>query len=146
MWRELLPHLPVFLAVVRRAGFAAAANELGMSPSAVSHAIRVIEMRLGSPLFARTTRSVALTEAGRRLNDSIAAALQEVQTALEQVQSEQGHISGLLRLNVPSIALPMGGGAGGAGGARRRPRRGGGGPAGAARADGGAAGGGAGGR
>ena len=108
MWRELLPHLPVFLAVVRRAGFAAAANELGMSPSAVSHAIRVIEMRLGSPLFARTTRSVALTEAGRKLNDSIAAALQEVQTALEQVQSEQGHISGLLRLNVPSIALPMG--------------------------------------
>jgi DNA-binding transcriptional LysR family regulator len=108
MWRELLPHLPVFLAVVRRGGFAAAANELGMSPSAVSHAIRVIEMRLGSPLFARTTRSVALTEAGRRLNDSIAAALQEVQTALEQVQSEQGHISGLLRLNVPSIALPMG--------------------------------------
>ena len=108
MWRELLPHLPVFLAVVRRAGFAAAANELGMSPSAVSHAIRVIEVRLGSPLFARTTRSVALTEAGRRLNDSIAAALQEVQTALEQVQSEQGHISGLLRLNVPSIALPMG--------------------------------------
>jgi len=108
MWRELLPHLPVFLAVVRRAGFAAAAHELGMSPSAVSHAIRVIEMRLGSPLFARTTRSVALTEAGRRLNDSIATALQEVQTALEQVQSEQGHISGLLRLNVPSIALPMG--------------------------------------
>jgi len=108
MWRELLPHLPVFLAVVRRGGFAAAANELGMSPSAVSHAIRVIEMRLGSPLFARTTRSVALTEAGRRLNDSIATALQEVQTALEQVQSEQGHISGLLRLNVPSIALPMG--------------------------------------
>ena len=108
MWRELLPHLPVFLAVVRRGGFAAAANELGMSPSAVSHAIRVIEMRLGSPLFARTTRSVALTEAGRRLNDSIAAPLQEVQTALEQVQSEQGNVSGLLRLNVPSIALPMG--------------------------------------
>jgi len=108
MWRELLPHLPVFLAVVRRGGFAAAANELGMSPSAVSHAIRVIEVRLGSPLFARTTRSVALTEAGRRLNDSIATALQEVQTALEQVQSEQGQISGLLRLNVPTVALPMG--------------------------------------
>jgi DNA-binding transcriptional LysR family regulator len=79
-----------------------------MSPSAVSHAIRVIEVRLGSPLFARTTRSVALTEAGRRLNDSIGAALQEVETALEQVQSEKGQISGLLRLNVPTVALPMG--------------------------------------
>jgi len=108
MWRELLPHLPVFLAVVRRGGFAAAANELGMSPSAVSHAIRVIEVRLGSPLFARTTRSVAMTEAGRRLNDSIAAAMEEVQSALERVQSEQGQISGLLRLNVPTVALSMG--------------------------------------
>jgi len=108
MWRELLPHLPVFLAVARRGGFAAAANELDMSPSAVSHAIRVIEMRLGSPLFARTTRSVAMTEAGRRLNDSIAAAFQEIQAALEQVQSERGQISGSLRLNVPTVALPMG--------------------------------------
>src|SRR3569833_119396 len=108
MWRELLAHLPIFLAVARRGGFAAAASELDMSPSAVSHAIRVIEVRLGVPLFARTTRSVALTEAGRRLNDSIAGAMEEVQSALEQVQSEQGQVSGLLRLNVPTVALSMG--------------------------------------
>ena len=64
MERDLLSHLPVILAVARRGGFGAAAAELGMSPSAVSHAVKTIEDRLGAPLFARTTRSVALTQAG----------------------------------------------------------------------------------
>ena len=105
--RDLLPHLPVVLAVARRGGFAAAASELGMSPSAVSHSIRTVEERLGTPLFARTTRSVALTETGRTLNDSIGAALQEIQDALERARSERGQVAGLLRLNVPQAALPM---------------------------------------
>ncbi|MFL6599893.1 MAG: LysR family transcriptional regulator [Steroidobacteraceae bacterium] len=107
MWRDLLPHLPVFLAVARQGGFAAAAGELGMSPSAVSHAVRTVEDRLGAPLFARTTRSVALTEMGRKLNDSIGSALQEVQDALERARSERGQVTGLLRLNVPHVALPL---------------------------------------
>ena len=107
MLRDLLPHLPVVLAVARRRGFAAAANELGMSPSTVSHSIRTVEERLGAPLFARTTRSVALTETGRRLTDSIAAALQEIQDALERARSERGQVAGLLRLNVPQVALPL---------------------------------------
>jgi DNA-binding transcriptional LysR family regulator len=66
-----------------------------------------VEERLGAPLFARTTRSVALTETGRRLNDSIGAALQEIQEALERARSERGQVAGLLRLNVPQVALPM---------------------------------------
>ena len=107
MERDLLAHLPVFLTVARRGGFAAAASELGMSPSAVSHSIRTVEERLGAPLFARTTRSVALTETGRRLNDSIGAALQEIQEALEIARAERGQVAGLLRLNVPQVALPM---------------------------------------
>jgi DNA-binding transcriptional LysR family regulator len=107
MLRDLLPHLPVVQAVARRGGFAAAANELGMSPSAVSHSIRTVEERLGAPLFARTTRSVALTETGRRLTDSIGAALQEIQDALERARSERGQVAGLLRLNVPQVALPL---------------------------------------
>jgi DNA-binding transcriptional LysR family regulator len=78
-----------------------------MSPSAVSHSIRTIEERLGAPLFARTTRSVSLTETGRRLNDSINAALQEIQEAIERARSERGQVAGLLRLNVPQVALPM---------------------------------------
>ncbi len=107
MWRDLLPHLPVFLAVARQGGFAAAANELGMSPSAVSHAIRAVEERLGAPLFARTTRSVAMTETGRRLNEAIGSALQEIQDALDRARSERGQVTGLLRLNVPQVALPL---------------------------------------
>jgi DNA-binding transcriptional LysR family regulator len=78
-----------------------------MSPSTVSHSIRTVEERLGAPLFARTTRSVALTETGRRLTDSIGGALQEVQDALERARSERGQVAGLLRLNVPPLALPM---------------------------------------
>src|SRR5882724_5509894 len=107
MLRDLLLHLPVCVGVARRGGFAAAASELGMSPSAVSHSIRTVEERLGAPLFARTTRSVALTETGRRLNESIGSALQQIQEALERARSERGQVAGLLRLNVPHLALPM---------------------------------------
>src|SRR2546429_7891892 len=66
MDRDLLVHLPIIVCVARHRSFAAAAAELGMSPSAVSHAVRSVEDRLGIPLFARTTRSVSLTEAGGR--------------------------------------------------------------------------------
>ena len=66
MERDLLGHLPIVVCVARRRAFAAAATELGMSPSAVSHAVRSVEDRLGIPLFARTTRSVSVTEAGAR--------------------------------------------------------------------------------
>jgi DNA-binding transcriptional LysR family regulator len=78
MERDLLNHLPVVLAVARRRGFATAAAELGMSPSAVSHAVRLVEERLGVPLFARTTRSVSLTEAGAALVASATPALQDI--------------------------------------------------------------------
>jgi DNA-binding transcriptional LysR family regulator len=68
MDRDLLSHLPVIICVARHRSFAAAAAELGMSPSAVSHAVRSVEDRLATPLFARTTRSVSVTEAGRDLS------------------------------------------------------------------------------
>ena len=100
MDRELLPHLPVLLAVARRRGFAAAAAELGMGASAVSHAVRTVEDRLGAALFARTTRSVSLTETGT-------AFLAAVTEATEQVRAQRGRVKGLLRLNVPRVALPI---------------------------------------
>jgi DNA-binding transcriptional LysR family regulator len=78
-----------------------------MSPSAVSHAVRLVEQRLGVPLFARTTRSVALTEAGRTLIDSAGPALRDIEEQLERVRAVKGRVSGLLRLNVPSVALPI---------------------------------------
>lgn len=105
MDRDLIANLPIFLAVARRGAFAAAAAELGMSPSAVSHAVRVIEGRLGTALFARTTRSVALTEAGQMLKDSTAPSYSEINEAIERLKSSAGSVTGLLRLNVPRTAL-----------------------------------------
>jgi DNA-binding transcriptional LysR family regulator len=107
MDRDLLSHLPVILAVAKRSGFAAAASELGMSPSAVSHAVRLVEDRLGVPLFARTTRSVTLTEAGLALVGTAGPALQDIDERVERIRAVKGRVSGLLRLNVPSIALPI---------------------------------------
>jgi len=107
MDRDLLIHLPVILAVARRAGFAAAASELGMSPSAVSHAVRLVEERLGVPLFARTTRSVALTEAGRALVEAAGPALRDIGERVERIRAAKGRVGGHLRLNVPNVALPF---------------------------------------
>src|ERR671923_5589 len=107
MDRDLLSHLPVIVTVARRGGFAAAAAELGMSPSAVSHAVRLVEERLGVPLFARTTRSVALTEAGSALVASAAPALQDIGERLERIRSVKGRVAGHLRLNAPRLALAM---------------------------------------
>jgi DNA-binding transcriptional LysR family regulator len=107
MHRELLSHLPVVLAVSQAASFAGAAARLNMSPSAVSHAVRTVEDALGTPLFARTTRSVALTEAGQAFLSSVGPSLAAIDEAAEQLQAERGRITGVLRLNVPRVAQPI---------------------------------------
>ncbi|NBB70663.1 MAG: LysR family transcriptional regulator [Alphaproteobacteria bacterium] len=107
MDRDLLVHLPVVLAVARRRGFAAAAAELGMSPSAVSHAVRQVEDRLGVPLFARTTRSVALTDAGRALVDGAGPALAEIAERFELLRGVAGRPAGVVRVSAGSVAVPL---------------------------------------
>lgn len=107
MDRDLLSHLPVIVTVARRQGFAAAAAELGMSPSAVSHAVRLVEERIGQPLFARTTRSVALTEAGEALLETVGPALQDIAERMERIRAVKGRASGLLRINAPRLAFPL---------------------------------------
>ena len=107
MDRALLPHLPVVMAVHRRGGFAAAANALGMSPSAVSHAVQFVEASLGQPLFARTTRSVRLTEAGVAFVASVGPALSEIEDAADRIGADQGRVTGTLRINAPRTALPI---------------------------------------
>jgi len=105
MDRDLIAHFPVVLAVARRGGFAAAAAELGMSPSAVSHAVKTVEDRLGLPLLTRTTRSVALTEAGAQFVAEVGPALAEVGEAVERLRATRGRVTGVLRLNAPRVAL-----------------------------------------
>lgn len=107
MQRDLLPHLPVILAVARRGGFAAAAKELGMSASAVSHSVRLVEDRLGLPLFARTTRSVSLTDWGQLLVDTAGPSISGIDEAMERLKSSQGTVSGMLRLTVAQPFVTM---------------------------------------
>ena len=83
-----------------------------MSPSAVSHAVRSVEDRLGTPLFARTTRSVSLTEAGARFIANIEPALADIGKAVEGLTAERGHVTGLLRIEAPrgvldSLLIPI---------------------------------------
>jgi DNA-binding transcriptional LysR family regulator len=107
MNRDLLGHLPVILSVARNRGFALAAAELAMSPSAVSHAVRTVEDRIGEPLFARTTRSVSLTETGTRFLNSIGPAVEDIEKAFESLAAERGEVTGVLRLNASRVAQEM---------------------------------------
>ena len=107
MNRELLAHLPIVVAVADKRGFAAAAQALGLSASAVSHAVRVVEDALGEPLFARTTRSVALTEAGQRFLASVGPALEDIGEAVERLGAARGEVSGVLKLNSSRVASQM---------------------------------------
>jgi DNA-binding transcriptional LysR family regulator len=108
MDRDLLAHLPVVVTVARQKGFAAAAAVLNMSASAVSHAVKAVEDRLGEPLFARTTRSVSLTEAGEKLIAIFDAALEEIGAGVESLSAARGAVTGTLRISAPHVAFAMG--------------------------------------
>lgn len=95
-----LDGLVQFISVAELGSFSAAANRLGISPSAVSQAVRALEQRLGVALFNRSTRSVALTEAGARYLELVSPALREVQAAEEEVGQAAARPKGKLRLNV----------------------------------------------
>ena len=92
------------IAISRRGSFRAAAPDLGMSTTALSNAIAKLEGQLGVRLFNRTTRSVSLTEAGRRFIDQMTPALRDIHAALDAVRSEQKTPSGTLRINAFATA------------------------------------------
>ncbi len=92
--------LSAFLAIARHKSFRKAATELGVTPSALSHSLRAIEERLDLRLLNRTTRSVALTEAGETLFHRVQPAFRDIDDALEDLNSFRGDKpSGRLRLN-----------------------------------------------
>lgn len=99
--------LEAVIAVARLGGFRAAAAELNMSPSALSHAVSALEARLGVRLFNRTTRSVAPTDAGEQFIARVAPALGEIGGAIEAVNSHRDTPSGHLRINTSAGAARM---------------------------------------
>ncbi|HTC27731.1 LysR family transcriptional regulator [Dyella sp.] len=102
-----LSDLNAFIAVARAGGFRDAARAGEMSPSGLSEAVRRLETQLGVRLLNRTTRSVAPTEAGKRLLDRLGPALEEMQSALDVVNSARDTPIGTLRLNVPVSAARL---------------------------------------
>jgi DNA-binding transcriptional LysR family regulator len=104
MSRAHLSQLAVLAAVAQSGSFRRAARELGIAPSAISHAVASLEGSLGVRLLARTTRSVAPTEAGTRLLERLRPALSEIDLALEAAIETRDRPAGNLRLTVPRTA------------------------------------------
>ena len=104
---EDLADLSAFVAVARAGGFRDGARAVGASASGLSQAVRRLEERLGVRLFNRTTRSIALTEAGARLFDRLDPALNEVAHALDVVNAFRDRPTGTLRLNVPTTVARL---------------------------------------
>jgi DNA-binding transcriptional LysR family regulator len=102
-----LEGVEVFLAVARHSNFRRAAADLGVTPSAVSQAVRSLEARMGAALFVRTTRSVGLTEAGQRFLDRAGPAFEEIVAAGEAARDVGQRPTGLLRLSVPRAVVPL---------------------------------------
>ena len=96
--------LSIFLAIAAHRSFRRAAVEPGVSPSALSHALRAIEERIGLRLVNRTTRSVALTEAGERLYARIRPAFHDIDDAIEDLNTFRGKPSGTIRINTSGQA------------------------------------------
>lgn len=99
MLRAGLAELTAFVAIADQRSFRAAARTLGVSPSALSHSMRGLEGRLGVRLFNRTTRSVALTEAGEQLLLRVRPAIADLEDAVNQVASEHDRPSGSIRIS-----------------------------------------------
>ncbi|HEV7322336.1 MAG TPA: LysR family transcriptional regulator [Ensifer sp.] len=99
--------LQAFLVVAEHSSFTAAAATLGVTPTAVSQTIRALETRLGLQLFVRTTRRVALTEAGAAFLKRVRPAALEITDAYEQLGDFRERPMGNLRLTVPRMAIPL---------------------------------------
>ena len=104
MVRDELSVLSAFLAVAEDRSFTKAAKRMGVSPSALRHAVRGLEERIGVRLLARTTRSVAPTDAGEQFIARLGPALADVRGALDEVSGLRDKPAGRVRLLLPRTA------------------------------------------
>ncbi|CAI8778733.1 Uncharacterized HTH-type transcriptional regulator YcaN [Pseudomonas sp. IT-P12] len=102
-----LQDLNAVVALAHHRSFRRAAVELGLSPSAMSHAIAMLEQRMGVRLFNRTTRSVSLSEAGEQFLARVQPALADISSAMEAVNQFRETPSGNLRINASEGAVQM---------------------------------------
>lgn len=105
MPKENLGDLQAFVAVARECSFTRAAAQLGLSRSALSHAMSALEARLGVRLLTRTTRSVSTTEAGARLLDAVAPRLDEIELELGSLSAMRDKPVGTVRITASDHAI-----------------------------------------
>src|SRR5512139_2845425 len=105
MARDEFGVLAAFVAVAEERSFTRAARRLGVSPSALSHAIRELEEQVGVRLLARTTRSVAPTEAGETLLARLRPALGDILGAMDEISGLRDRPAGRIRLRVPRFGV-----------------------------------------
>ena len=102
-----LDGVEAFLSVAQHRSFRRASAELGVTPSAISQAVRTLETRIGAALFIRTTRSVGLTEAGERFLLRAKPAFEELVAASEVARDLGQRPAGLLRITAPRAVVPI---------------------------------------
>ena len=105
MLRAGLSELTAFIAIAEQRSFTLAARSLGLSASALSHAMRGLEARLDVRLFNRTTRSVALTEAGDKLYRRVAPAVADLEDAVNEIGLTRNQPSGQIRISASESAV-----------------------------------------
>jgi DNA-binding transcriptional LysR family regulator len=103
--RGQLDAIWVFLEVAKQRSFRVAADQLGVSPSAVSQSVRTLERQLGVTLLTRTTRHVALTDAGRHLATHAGPSIGTLAEAVRSVRSLGSEVSGTLRISAPRVVV-----------------------------------------
>ena len=94
-----------FLVVANERSFTKAAAKLGIAQSTVSHTIKRLEAQMGIRLLTRTTRSVALTEAGQRLQQSLAPRIEEIEADIADLMAFRDKPSGRIRLTLSDHAM-----------------------------------------
>ncbi len=99
--------MTAFMAIVAHRSFSKAAQELGQSPSTLSHMVRNLEAKMGVRLLHRTTRSVSTTEAGDQLATRLRPVLKDFDLAIDEIGALRGRPSGTLRINSSDIAIRL---------------------------------------
>jgi len=99
---ETLSNLESFIRSAETGSFSAAARRLGLTPTAISRNVAMLERNLGVRLFQRTTRKLSLTEAGEQLMANMGSSLDVLQAALSQVGNVNTGPSGLLKISTPT--------------------------------------------
>ncbi len=102
--KPALSDLTAFVAIAAHRSFRKAADELGLSPSTLSHMMRTLEASMGVRLLHRTTRSVSATEVGARLLERLQPVLRDFDLALQEVEAFQAQPRGTLRINAGEVA------------------------------------------